>query len=32
MFEPSTGTETTVDALEGEAVGEAESDKTLATE
>ena len=32
MFEPSTAPERTVEALEGEAVGEAESDKTLATE
>src|SRR6266542_1218950 len=32
MFEPSGGAETTIEALEGEAVGEPESDKTLATE
>jgi F-type H+-transporting ATPase subunit alpha len=32
MFEPSAGAETTIDALEGEALGEPESDKTLATE
>ncbi len=32
MFEPSGGADTTIEALEGEAVGEPESDKTLATE
>jgi F-type H+/Na+-transporting ATPase subunit alpha len=32
MFEPSAGAETTIEALEGEALGEPESDKTLATE
>ena len=32
MFEPSGGAETTIEALEGEALGEPESDKTLATE
>jgi F-type H+/Na+-transporting ATPase subunit alpha len=32
MFEPSGGADTTIEALEGEALGEPESDKTLATE
>jgi len=32
MFQPSTGRETTIEALQGEALGEPESDKTLATE
>jgi F-type H+/Na+-transporting ATPase subunit alpha len=32
MFQPSTETDTTIEALEGEALGEPESDKTLATE
>jgi F-type H+-transporting ATPase subunit alpha len=32
IFEPSVETETTVEALEGEPVGEAESEKTLKTE
>jgi F-type H+/Na+-transporting ATPase subunit alpha len=32
MFQPSTGADTTIEALEGEALGEPESDKTLATE
>jgi F-type H+-transporting ATPase subunit alpha len=32
MFQPSTGADTTIEALEGEPVGEAESHKTLATE
>jgi F-type H+/Na+-transporting ATPase subunit alpha len=31
-FQPSTGAGTTIEALEGEALGEPESDKTLATE
>jgi len=32
MFQPSAAAETTIEALEGEALGEPESDKTLATE
>jgi F-type H+-transporting ATPase subunit alpha len=32
IFQPSAGAETTIGALEGEALGEAESGKTLATE
>jgi hypothetical protein len=32
MFEPSSGAHGTIEALEGEALGEAESDKTLETE
>jgi F-type H+-transporting ATPase subunit alpha len=32
VFQPSTAPETTIEVLEGEPVGEAESDKTLATE
>jgi F-type H+/Na+-transporting ATPase subunit alpha len=32
MFQPSAEAETTIDALEGEPLGEPESDKTLATE